>query len=62
MQYYYTANDLKVLWQRVSEVASGTSKLLIEGSKAKRIAGKLFVIDDGNGWSTTRSFLGLPKN
>ena len=35
---------------------------LVEGSNAERIAGKLFVIQDGNGWSTTRSCLRLPKN
>jgi hypothetical protein len=35
---------------------------LIEGSKAERIAGNLVVIQDGNGWSTTRSCLRLPKN
>ena len=35
---------------------------LVEGSKAERIAGKLFIIQDGNGWSTTRSCLVLPKN
>ena len=37
-------------------------KYLIEGSKAERIAGKLFVQQDGNGWSTTRSCLRLPQN
>lgn len=37
-------------------------KSLIEGSKAERIAGNLVVIQDGNGWSTTRSCLRLPKN
>lgn len=44
------------------ECESVLIRYLVEGSKAERIAGKLFVIQDGNGWSTTRSCLRLPRN
>ena len=43
------------------ECESTLIRYLVEGSKAERIAGKLFVIQDGNGWSTTRSCLRLPR-
>lgn len=44
------------------ECESTLMRYLVDGSKAERIAGELFVIQDGNGLSTTRSCLGLPKN